>query len=177
MTILSAHEAIQRLSTDRQALTEAIASHSEEDLLAPYHARGGPLGDACESLRDLVAHVLMWNEISLAALTEAAVGRTHWSLQARWEVPAAGRRLNAAGVAAGRELSMDLLMHRSTSVWGSLLAELEREAAAGWMARLPTPIAGHETRGQLAQHVMSVPNVAPYWHAALHLGKLPEVAT
>jgi hypothetical protein len=33
------------------------------------------LGDFCESLHDLVAHVLMWDEINLAVLAEAAAGR------------------------------------------------------------------------------------------------------
>lgn len=44
----------------------------------PSHNRlaSGSLGDFCESLRDLVAHVLMWDEINLAVVTEAAAGRS-----------------------------------------------------------------------------------------------------
>jgi hypothetical protein len=174
MAILSADEAVRRISTDRLLLSEVVVGPSDDDLVAPYRVRGGPLGDACESLRDLIAHVLMWDEISLAVLTDAAFGRTHWSLEPRWETRAAGQRLNAAGVAAGRELPVDLLKHRFSSVGDSLLAEIERGSAEGWTTPLPAPIAGRQTRGALAQYIMTVPTMPPYWHAAIHLGSVPE---
>jgi hypothetical protein len=54
----------------------------------------------------------MWDEISLAVLSEAAAGRTHWSLDPLWETVDAGQRLNPGGVAAGRRIPASLLLHR-----------------------------------------------------------------
>lgn len=127
------------------------------DLSAAYEIGGGPLGDFCESLHDLVAHVLMWDEINLAVLTEAAAGREHWSLDTRWEQPDVGRMLNRGGVAAGRELPADLLLHRSASIHDAVLDQL----TTSW-----------ESVGELAQRVWTVPGKPAFWHAAVHLGTL-----
>ena len=138
---------------------------------------GGPLGDFCESLGDLVAHVLMWDEISLAVLTEARIGRQHWSLDPRWETREAGQALNRAGVAAGRALPVALLLHRFAAAQDALLAELRSYSEEAWRAPLAAGIGvdAAPSMGALAAYVMTVPKTAPYWHAAIHLRRLPDV--
>lgn len=160
--LLPRSEATRRVRADRDVLLAGLAGRTDDELRATYRIAGGPLGDFCESLHDLVAHVLMWDEIGLAVLTEAAAGRTHWSLEPRWESPEVGRALNEGGVAAGRLLPTGLLRHRLTAVHGALLAEL-----AGLDAAWPTV-------GPVAQHAWTVPGQPPYWHAALHLRQLPH---
>jgi hypothetical protein len=161
--LLSAADAAHRTASDRALLAERVSGLSEADLVAPCRVAGGPLGDSCESLRDLVAHVTMWDEISLAVLAEAGRGRQHWSLDARWETPAAGRALNAGGVAAGRAIPVDLLVHRFDTVRRALVEELRGYVDGGW-----------DSVGPLAQHAMTVPGAASYWHAAIHLGVVPR---
>ena len=79
MSIVSAEEAGRRLRADHDVLLAEVHELAEEQLAARYHLASGPLGDFCESLHDLVAHVLMWDEIKLAVLTEVSAGRAHWS--------------------------------------------------------------------------------------------------
>jgi hypothetical protein len=160
-------ETVRRTVWDRDLLMSAV---EENDLVAPYTVRGGPLGDSCESLRDLVAHVLMWDEINLAVLAEAHRGRSHWSLDPGWETPEAGRSLNLAGVLAGREVPVELLLHRFTAVRDALVAELSGYADDQWAEPLPIEHPEAASVGALAQYVMTVPGNAPYWHAAIHLG-------
>jgi len=167
--ILSVAETVRRTATDRGLLADRVRGLDPDELTAPYLVRGGPLGDFCESLRDLVAHVLMWDEINLAVLAEADRDRAHWSLAARWETTDAGRSLNRAGVAAGRDLPVELLVHRFTSVRDALLDELARHDDDMW-AR-PVGVRPGSV-GALAQYVMTVPGNDPYWHAAIHLGEL-----
>jgi hypothetical protein len=162
-TILPADEAVRRVELDHRLLADEIARHPLETLTDPYTVEGGPLGDFCESLHDLVAHVLMWDEISLAVLAEAGSGRRHWSLDPRWETPEVGRQLNRSGVAAGREIPAELLLHRAASVRDALVAQLQAYAPDDWSAN----------SGPLAQYIMTVPNHDPYWHAAIHLDQLP----
>ena len=171
-SVVSAAEAVRRTKLDRRLLTDEIAGRSDEALAAPYTVNAGPLGDACDSLRDLVAHVLMWDEISLAVLTEARAVRRHWSLDPRWETREAGQMLNASGVAAGRELPVGLLLHRFASVHDALLAELGSYSEAEWHAPVPFDADTGRSVGSLAQYVMTVPRQHPYWHAAIHLRRL-----
>src|SRR5258708_28342684 len=89
-------------------------SHSltEDQLAASFRVASGPLGDFCDSLHDLLAHVLMWDEINLAVLTEATAGRAHWSLDPRGETPEAGRVLERRGGGAAPHPPAPLPLHR-----------------------------------------------------------------
>jgi hypothetical protein len=161
--LLPVAEACRRLRVDHEVLVSRVDGRGEEELRAGFTVAGGPLGDFCESLHDLLAHVLMWDEISLAVLVEAAAGRTHWSLDPRWEAAEIGRALNRGGVAAGRLLPTALLRHRYGAVHEALLAELGTLAGDRWPELGPT-----------TQYAFTVPGQQPYWHAALHLRQLPH---
>lgn len=172
MTIVLHEEAISRLWADHDLLLTRAEGLTEAQLAASYRVASGPLGDFCESLHDLIAHVLMWDEINLAVLAEAAAGRVHWSLDPCWETPEAGRILNRSGVEAGR-LPAGLLLPRLRTVRDALLAELGRHSSAAWTeaGRLPELVRGF---GGLAQRVWTVPGQPAFWHAAIHLSQLPQ---
>lgn len=156
---LALGEAVARVRADHDILLAHVAAERDITVTA------GPLGDFCESLHDLVAHVLMWDEIGLAVLTEANAGRTHWSLGARWETPEVGRQLNRGGVLAGRELSSDLLLSRLVTVRDAFLDELSGFDEQAWLYG----------RGELMQRACTVPGSPAYWHAAVHLNALPPL--
>jgi hypothetical protein len=176
MTQLPLHEAMTRLRADHELLAAQAGGLSAAELAAPFETAAGPLGDFCQSLHDLVAHVLMWDEISLAVLTEAAAGRAHWSLDPRWETPQAGRVLNEGGVIAGRLVPADLLWHRLRAVHGAVLAALGGYDEAGW-AKPRNHESGRDTSmGALVQRAWTVPGQPAFWHAAIHLRRLPATA-
>lgn len=172
MSIIPVEEASSRLRADHDVLLAEVSELTPEQLAAACQVAGGPLGDFCESLHDLVAHVLMWDEINLAVLTEAAAGRAHWSLEPRWETPEAGRLLNRSGVQAGRQLPASLLMHRLRTVHEAVLGELARHGGRAWTGAGQIPaLAGGI--GGLARKVWTVPGQPAFWHAAIHLNRLP----
>ncbi|HEY5985603.1 MAG TPA: hypothetical protein VIV12_04355 [Streptosporangiaceae bacterium] len=173
MTIVSHDEAISRLQADHGLLLARVNGLAAAQLAANYRLASGPLGDFCESLHDLIAHVLMWDEINLAVVTEAAAGRAHWSLDPRWETPGAGRMLNRGGVEAGRHLPASLLLHRLQAVRDALLAELARYCGPAWTQTGRARELAHGIGG-LAQKVWTVPGQPAFWHAAIHLNQLPQ---
>jgi hypothetical protein len=83
--------------------------------------------------------------------------------------------LNRGGVEAGRLLPASLLLHRLRAVRDALLAELSRHSGPGWTqaGRLPELAAG---MGGLAQRVWTAPGQPAFWHAAIHLGQLPQAS-
>jgi hypothetical protein len=170
--IVTSEEASSRLRADHDVLLAEVNSLTEDQLAAPYQLASGPLGDFCESLQDLVAHVLMWDEINLAVLAEAAAGRAHWSLDPRWETAEAGRLLNRSGVHAGRHLPASLLLHRLRTVQDAVLGELARHEGQAWTGAGPIPALDRGVGG-LAQRVWTVPGQPAFWHAAIHLNQLP----
>jgi hypothetical protein len=172
MSIVSVDEASRRLSADHNVLLATVSDLAAEQLAAACQLDSGPLGDFCESLHDLVAHVLMWDEINLAVLTEAAAGRAHWSLDPRWETPEAGRLLNRSGVQAGRQLPASLLVHRLRTVHDAVLGELARSEGRAWTGAGQISALARGIGG-LAQKVWTVPGQPAFWHAAIHLNQLP----
>src|SRR5215472_14572043 len=175
MSIVSVDEASRRLRADHDVLLAEVSDLAEAQLAARYQLASGPLGDFCESLHDLVAHVLMWDEINLAVLTEATAGRAHWSLDPRWETPEAGRLLNRSGVQAGRQLPAGLLLHRLRTVHDAVLGELARHEGRAWTDAGQTPALARGFGG-LAQKVWTVPGQPAFWHAAIHLNQLPPAS-
>jgi len=161
-------EAAQLLRHDQELLLETIDGLSDEQLRAPYQLSAGPLGHFCDSLHDLVGHVLMWDEITLAVLRDAANGRMHWSLDPRWETPEAGSALNVGGVEAGRHLPTELVLHRYRNVSAALLAEIEQYDEVAWTD--PATGGGYDGGiGALAEYVSTPPGYGIFGHAARHL--------
>jgi len=166
MPTTSAADAARLIRADHQLLLDHLDRVT--DHRASYRVADGPLGHFCDSLHDLVAHILMWDEITLAVLRETAAGRTHWSLDPRWETAGAGSGLNAGGVDAGRHLPTSLLLHRLRSVADALVAEVEQYDERAWID--PATGAGFDGGiGALAEYVATPPDGSPYAHVARHL--------
>jgi hypothetical protein len=168
--VLPLDAAREYLRADRGRLLAEAERISVERLADPHHRADGPLGDFCESLHDLVAHVLMWDEINLAVLAEAAAGRTHWSLEPTWETTEAGRYLNRGGVAAGRAIPSALLLVRYRRVRDALTDQCGQYDDSAWAAPAAPP-GGPDLGplGALAQRIWTVPGQASFRHASIHL--------
>jgi hypothetical protein len=152
-------------------LLREVDSLGADQLAVGYELASGPLGDFCESLHDLVAHVLMWDEINLAVMSEAAAGRAHWSLDPRWETPDAGRLLNLSGVQAGRLFPASWMLDRLQVVLDAVLRELASYQGQAWTSAGQVPALAQGI-GALAQRVWTVPGHPSFWHAAIHLDQL-----
>ena len=161
-------EAAGLLRTDHQLLRSRIDGLTETELRAPYRVEAGILGHFCDSLHDLTAHILMWDEITLAVLRDAAAGRSHWSLDPRWETAEIGSALNHGGVEAGRRIPSELVLHRFRSVGDALVAEITQYDDAAWAD--PSTGAGFDGGiGALAEYVSTTPDGFLFAHAARHL--------
>ena len=153
---------------DQRLLLDRIEGLAEAELRAPYRVTAGPLGHFCDSLHDLIAHILMWDEITLAVLRDAKAGRRHWSLDPRWETAEIGSALNVGGVEAGRHIPSDLLLHRFDSVGAALLAEIEQYDETSWAD--PSTGGGFDgSIGALAEYASTPPGGTLFGHAARHL--------
>lgn len=161
-------EAAQLLREDQGLLLAAVDGLTEDELRAPYRVSAGPLGHFCDSLHDLLGHVLMWDEITLAVLRDARSGRLHWSLDPRWETPEIGSALNVGGVEAGRHIPSALTLHRYRNVGAALLAEIEQYDDAAWAD--PETGGGYDGGiGALTEYVSTPPGHEVFGHAARHL--------
>src|SRR3954452_15465638 len=108
-------DALSFLEDERETFRayEALLDLSDEQLDVPVAAAHGWSG------RDLMGHVLVWQEAALAAAKELAVGETSPTkerLDAEWDVPGAGDRINAEHIERYRAMPLADLRARFREV-------------------------------------------------------------
>jgi hypothetical protein len=110
---------------------EALLALTDEQLSTPVEAAHGWSG------RDLIGHILLWQEAALATAKELAVGErspTMERLEAEWAAfPEAGDRMNDDALERYRAMPMDELRARFAEVAGELRGYLTVVPEARWI--------------------------------------------
>jgi hypothetical protein len=134
-------DALEFLEEEREAWApyEALADLSDADLERPVEAAHGWSG------RDLMAHLLAWQAVSLHAARELAVGETSPTIarvDADWEARG-GEVVNAEIQAAWSAMSLDDLRARYRTQPGELRGTLTVVPEARWIKH-PTHMASFD---------------------------------
>jgi hypothetical protein len=142
-------DALSFLEDERDAFRayEALLDLTDDQLAAPVEAARGWSG------RDLIGHILVWQEAALSTAKELAVGEsspTMERLEAAWSAaPGAGDRINDDALATYRALPMDELRHRFGEVAGAVRGYLTVVPESRWIKH-----AAHQEWlfGELTEH-------------------------
>jgi hypothetical protein len=109
---------------------EALDALSDDQLDAPIEAAGGWSG------RDLMGHIVVWQEAALASAKELAVGEkssTKERLDAEWDVPGVGDRMNAEYLQEFRAMPIEEVRARFRDVAGELRGYLTVVPESRWI--------------------------------------------
>jgi DinB superfamily len=110
---------------------EALDALTDEQLDVPVEAAGGWSG------RDLMGHIVTWQEAALATAKELAVGEaspTMERLEAAWSAgPEAGDRMNADALARFRAMPIAEVRARFREVGGELRGYLTVVPESRWI--------------------------------------------
>lgn len=125
-------DALSFLEDERDAFRayEALPGLTDEQLAQPVEAAHGWSG------RDLMGHILLWQEHALASAKELAINEqspTITRIDAEWEVPGAGDRINDEGMARFRALPLDELRRRFSETAGELRGYLTVVPESRWI--------------------------------------------
>ena len=125
-------DALSFLEDERDAFRayEALDALTDEQLDRPVEAAGGWSG------RDLMGHMVVWQEAALASAKELAVGEQSPSmdrLDAEWKVPGAGDRMNEEAMERFRALPLSEVRERFRTVSGELRGYLTVVPEVRWI--------------------------------------------
>jgi DinB superfamily len=126
-------DALSFLEDERDAFRayEALDSLTDEQLDAPVEGAGGWSG------RDLMGHMIVWQEAALDAAKELAVGErsaTMDRLEAEWDAaPDAGDRMNAAAIERFRAMPLEEVRALFNTVSGELRGYLTVVPESRWI--------------------------------------------
>jgi hypothetical protein len=129
-------DALSFLEDERDAFRayEALLDLSDEQLDRPVEAAGGWSG------RDLMGHIVLWQEAALATARELAMGEaspTMERIEAQWA--AGGDEMNADGLARFRAMPMDEVRATFRNTAGELRGYLTVVPEIRWIKH-----AGHQ---------------------------------
>ncbi len=126
-------DALSFLEDERDAFRpyEALLALTDEQLDLPAEAAGGWSG------RDLMGHVILWQEAALATAKELAVGEsspTMERIEAQWaSAPEVGDAMNQAGLDRFRGMTMDEVRAAFRTTAGELRGYLTVVPEARWI--------------------------------------------
>ncbi len=132
-------DALSFLEDERDAFRayEALDALTDDQLDQPVEAAGGWSG------RDLMGHMVVWQEAALATAKELAVGEaspTMVRLEAEWDAsPEAGDRINAEALDRFRAMPLDEVRRRFRETAGELRGYLTVVPESRWIKH-----AGHQ---------------------------------
>jgi hypothetical protein len=125
-------DALSFLEDERDAFRpfERLLELTDEQLDVPVNAANG------WSARDLMGHIVLWQEAALASAKELAVGEasaTKTRLDAAWDIPGRGDALNDEGLARFREMPIDEVRRRFRDTAGELRGYLTVVPEVRWI--------------------------------------------
>ena len=125
-------DALSFLEDERDAFRayEALLELTDEQLDVPVEAAGGWSG------RDLMGHIVLWQEAALASAKELAVNEnspTKDRLDAAWDVPGQGDRMNEDGMARFRAMPIAEVREVFRTVAGELRGYLTVVPEIRWI--------------------------------------------
>jgi hypothetical protein len=126
-------DALSFLEDERDAFRayEALLALTDEQLDRPVEAAGGWSG------RDLMGHIILWQEAALATAKELAVGEsspTMDRIEAQWaSSPEVGDAMNQAGLDRFRAMTLDEVRAAFRTTAGELRGYLTVVPEARWI--------------------------------------------
>jgi hypothetical protein len=125
-------DALSFLEDEREGFRayEALLNLTDEQLDRPVEAAGGWSG------RDLMGHIVLWQQAALAAAKELAVNEqspTIERLDAEWDVPGAGDRMNQEAMERFRAMPLDEVRRDFRDTAGELRGYLTVVPETRWV--------------------------------------------
>jgi hypothetical protein len=125
-------DALSFLEDERDAFRayEALDVLTDEQLDVPVEAAGGWSG------RDLMGHIVVWQEAALQSAKELAVGErsaTKERLDAEWDIPGEGDRINAAAIERFRAIPIGEVRRLFRETAGELRGYLTVVPESRWI--------------------------------------------
>jgi hypothetical protein len=125
-------DALSFLEDEREAFRpyEALDALTDEQLDVPVEAARGWSG------RDLMGHLIVWQEAALASAKELAIGETSPAMErqeAEWETPGETDRVNEQAIARFRAMPIADVRARFRTVAGELRGYLTVVPESRWI--------------------------------------------
>lgn len=161
-------EALRLLQIEHQAVAALIAELTAEEMTRRDTIQHGMYYDQECSFKDLLAHLICYEDYTVEAIGEWRNGRKHWAIEAVQD-PRRGREIHYGGIAERDHLSLEEQLDEYRTVSQALEQEISEMSDADWRRAPSFANADEGNLGGMIEGILVLPPRPMYRHLPVHI--------
>ncbi len=161
-------EALRLLKIEHEAVEALIDALTDEEMTRPDTIQHGMYYDQECSFKDLLAHLVCYEQYAVEAIRDWRNGREHWAIAALKD-PRRGREIHYGGIAERARLSLEEQLEEYRRVSRELERAIAALSEAEWRGAAPYATTGGVDLGGMIEGIMVLPPRPMYRHLPVHV--------
>lgn len=164
--------AIRLLNVEHAAVRELIDELSDNEMTTPNTVRHGLYADQEWSFKDLLAHLITYEALSIEAIELWQQGASHWITNAM-RSPQEGIKVHYGGVADRRAMSLQEVLNEWEETQAGLVDAISTLKDDDWVQSAPYTDSESTDLGGMLEEILVAPPRPLYRHLPVHI---PDMA-
>src|SRR4051812_18444530 len=168
LATINQETALRELAIEHSAVRALIDTLSDEEMTRPNTIEYGLYPDQQLSFKDLLAHLMTYEVLSLEAVEAWQHGEKHPAID-EMRTDDGGYRIHHEGIESRRSLSLAAMLGQWERTQASLTQMLSGLSAAEWYGKAPFPTPTPLDLAGVLEIILVAPPRPPYRHLPVHI--------
>jgi DinB superfamily len=168
LATINRETALSQLDIEHDAVRELIEMLTEEEMIRPDTIKYGLYWDQHLSFKDLMAHLLTYEDLSVGAIEAWQSGERHRAID-EMQSKLSSRRIHYSGIEDRRGMLLSELLEEWERTQANLMNNLRSLSDKDWHCTAPFPTPIPLDLGGVLEIVLVAPPRPPYRHLPVHI--------
>jgi hypothetical protein len=168
LATINREKALQQLAIEHDAVRNLIGTLTEEEMTRPDTIKYGLYWDQYLSFKDLIAHLLTYEKLSIKALDAWQKGEKHPAID-DMQSENSSRRIHYSGIEDRRGMLLSELLAEWENTQATLMEKLQGLSDEDWHRKAPFPTPVPLDLGGVLEIILAAPPRPPYRHLPVHI--------
>ncbi|MCA0454886.1 MAG: DinB family protein [Chloroflexi bacterium] len=168
LATINRETALQQLGIEHAAIRELIGMLTEEEMIRPDTIKHGLYWDQHLSFKDLLAHLLTYEDLSIVAIEAWQKGERHRAID-EMQSELSSRRIHYGGIEDRRGMLLSEVLTEWERTQASLMNKLRTLSDKDWHSKSPFPSSVPLDLGGVLEIILVAPPRPPYRHLPVHI--------
>jgi hypothetical protein len=168
LATIDREKALQQLEIEHDAVRELIGTLTEEEMTRADTIEYGLYWDQHLSFKDLLAHLVTYEVLSIEAIEAWQKGEKHQAIDDMQSEPSS-RRIHYAGIEDRRGMTLAEMLAEWERTQANLMTKLRSLSEEDWHSPAPFPSAAPLDLGGVLEIILVAPPRPPYRHLPVHI--------
>jgi hypothetical protein len=173
LATINREKAIRQLDIEHDAVRNLIDTLTEEEMLRPDSIRYGLYWDQHLSFKDLIAHLLTYEELSVQTIDAWQRGEKHPAID-DMQSEMSSRRIHYAGIENRREMPLPEVLQLWEHTQAKLMGKFDTLSDEDWYGEAPFSTPDPLDLGGALEIILVAPPRPPYRHLPVHIPDVQE---